>query len=234
MVTQPDTTGENDQTALFKRNEGDAWFRRNRTAQQQSGPSHEINVIEDVLGCFRSEIGNILEIGCGDGRKTERMAGFFQARGVGIDPSTEAIAAGNERLREARNAAVALSVGTADELPFDAGQFDLVHFGFSLYLVARERIFLSLAQADRVLRPGGFLTIFDFDPAAMHKRVYSHRPGVFSFKARYEEWFVATGHYHVVIKRSFSHASVDFSKDDNERIAVTVLYKEPEAYPLRD
>jgi ubiquinone/menaquinone biosynthesis C-methylase UbiE len=226
--------GEQDQTALFSLAEGDAWFRRNQAADTaHPGPGSRLELVEDVLGPFRAEINNVLEIGCGDGRKVERLAAFFQARGAGLDPSTEAVAAGSKRLRENNDTNVALSVGTADDLPFEAGQFDLVHFGFSLYLVARERIFHSLAEADRVLRAGGFLTIFDFDPRTMHKRAYIHKPGVFSHKARYEEWFVATGHYHLVAKRSFSHASADFSKDDNERIAVSVLYKEPDPYPDR-
>jgi ubiquinone/menaquinone biosynthesis C-methylase UbiE len=223
--------GEQDQTALFKLDEGNAWFRRNRANLQRSGPSYEVDLIEDVLGSFRAEINDVLEIGCGDGRKVERIATFFQARGAGIDPSTEAVAAGSERLRHSNNTAVTLAAGTADELPFQAGQFDLVHFGFSLYVVSRERVFRSLAEADRVLRAGGFLTIFDFDPLAMHRRAYSHQQGVFSYKARYDEWFVATGQYHLVAKRSFSHTSNDFSKDDNERLALSVLYKEPQPYP---
>src|SRR5579864_1030541 len=152
MPTQRGATGEQDQTARFLQGEGDAWFRRNHAALQRSGPSPAIEAIQVVLGVRRGEINDILEIGCGDGRKIEALAAFFQAKGVGIDPSTEAVAAGGGRLREAGNAAVTLSVGTADELPFDAGRFDLVHFGFSLYVVARERIFFSLAQADRVLR----------------------------------------------------------------------------------
>jgi ubiquinone/menaquinone biosynthesis C-methylase UbiE len=231
MAVRRGTASEQDQTALFMFSEGNAWFRRNQ-ADLCSGQSYEVDLVEDVLGCFRAEINNVLEIGCGDGRKVERMTAFFQARGAGIDPSAEAITAGSRRLRDASNANIALSVGVADELPFGAGEFDLVHFGFSLYLVSRERIFRSLAEADRVLRTGGFLTIFDFDPLAMHKRAYSHKQGLFSYKARYDEWFVATGHYHLVAKRSFSHTSTDFSKDDNERLALSVLYKEPQPYPV--
>jgi ubiquinone/menaquinone biosynthesis C-methylase UbiE len=234
MPTQRGTSGGQDQTALFEANEANAWFRRNRASLERGGAGFEVDLIENVLGAFRAEIRSVLEIGCGDGRKLERLAGFFQAQGFGIEPSTDAVAAGSKRLHDAGNTAVTLAVGTADELPFSAGQFDLVHFGFSLYVVSRERIFLSLAQADRVLRAGGFMTILDFDPHAMHRRAYVHQQGIFSYKARYDEWFAATGHYHLVAKRSFSHASPDFSKDENERLALTVLYKEPQPYPVHD
>jgi hypothetical protein len=57
---------------------------------------------------------------------------------------------------------------------------------------------------------------------------------VFSYKARYDEWLTGTGHYHLVAKRSFSHASSDFTRDANERVALTVLHKEPQPYPVRD
>ena len=224
--------GEQDQTAWFKHEEANAWFRRNQAQLQRLGPSYGADFIESVLCSFRDEIGNVLEIGCGDGRKIEKMAEFFDAKGAGIDPSTEAVASGRNRLVQAGIGSVELLEGTADELPFDTGQFDLVHFGFSLYLVSRERIFRSIAEADRVLHAGGFMTIFDFDPLAMHKRAYAHKSGVFSYKARYADWLVATGHYHLVAKRSFSHAAADFSLDDDERLAVSVLYKEPEPYPV--
>lgn len=234
MSGRRDVTDLRDQTAHFQRGEGDAWFRRNRAALERGVVDFEITAIEEVLGAFGSDINNILEIGCSDGRKIERLARFFGANGAGVDPSEEAIAAGNERLRKAKGLPVALSVGTADELQFGANQFDLVHFGFSLYVIARERIFFALAQADRVLRPGGFLTIFDFDPQAMHRRRYAHLDGLFSYKARYGEWLAATGHYHLTAKRSFSHASENFVADENERVALTVLYKEPQPYPLHD
>ena len=230
MSAQSSGTGGQDQTSLFESNEGNAWFRRNQLGLQQSGISFEVKTIKDVLGTVRADINSILEIGCGDGRKVESMAAFFQADGTGIDPSTEAVAAGSERLRDSGCTTVTLSVGTADNLPFATGQFDLVHFGFSLYVVSRERLYASLAQADRVLRAGGFLTIFDFDPSVMHRRSYAHQPGIFSYKARYDEWFVGTGHYHLVAKRSFSHASNEFSTDENERVAITILYKEAQPY----
>jgi ubiquinone/menaquinone biosynthesis C-methylase UbiE len=231
MSAQSSGAGGQDQTSLFESDEGNAWFRRNRHGLQHSGTSFEVETIKDVLGGFRGDINSVLEIGCGDGRKVETMAAFFQANGAGIDPSTEAVAAGSERLRDSGSTTVVLSVGTADNLPFATGQFDLVHFGFSLYVVSRERIYASLAQADRVLRAGGFLTIFDFDPSAMHRRSYVHQPSIFSYKARYDEWFVGTGHYHLVAKRSFSHASNEFSTDENERVAITILYKEAQPYP---
>ena len=222
-----------DQTQIFAAGEADAWYRRNRQTRVDD-TSPDLELIAGVLESYRAEIANVLEIGCSDGRKLETLATHFDASGHGVDPSFEAVADGQARLRSAGVERVNLSVGTSDRLDFETGHFDLVHFGFSLYVIARERLFASLAEADRVLRAGGFLTILDFDPPVRHKRAYHHRDGVYSYKARYDEWFTQTGHYHLVAKRSFSHSSAAFSVHPDERLALTVLYKERDPYPSNE
>lgn len=58
---------------------------QNRDALQCSGTSFEVETLKDVLGAFRAHTDGILEIGCGDGRKLEKMAAFFQVDSAGID-----------------------------------------------------------------------------------------------------------------------------------------------------
>ena len=123
-----------------------------------------------------------------------------------------------------------LSVATASNLPHSNNFFDLVYFGFCLYLVDREDIFKAVAEADRVLKSGGFLAILDFDPKQRHKRPYHHKPGLFSYKTSYSDFFTAGGHYYLVAKESFSHGASHFATDSDERVSVSILYKEPEPY----
>jgi ubiquinone/menaquinone biosynthesis C-methylase UbiE len=221
-----------DQTDLFTTSEGDAWYRRNK-AQLESRPrAHEIDAVIEVLNPFKGEINSVLEIGCGNGAKLEQLAEFFSAQAEGIEPSALAVSEGNERLQRSTSPA-RLIVGTADKLPYADAHFDLVYLGFCLYLVDRRRLFASIAEADRVLRPGGFLSIFDFDPSVRHKRAYRHRSGIFSYKTQYDRLFTASGHYHLVSKSSFTPGVIKaFSKDSNERVALTVLYKETDLYPV--
>ena len=195
-------------------------------------PFAEVDLIIEVLRPFRSEIKSILEIGCGNGMKLERLAEFFYAAAEGIDLSNEAIRDGTRRVQQSGKSAVHLVVGSADTLPYLDLQFDYVHFGFSLYVTARQRLLRSIAEADRVLRAGGFLSIIDFDPPVMHKKSYHHKAGVFSYKNQYDEFFTVGGRYHLVLKTSFTHGGQKaFSKDGNERVALSVLYKEPDPYP---
>jgi ubiquinone/menaquinone biosynthesis C-methylase UbiE len=124
-----------------------------------------------------------------------------------------------------------LTVGTASNLPFESAFFDVVFFGFSLYLVDRTKLFQAVSEADRVLKPGGFLVIQDFDPGYRYKRPYTHLDGISSYKNSYVDLFSASGHYFQAEKVSFSHSKNVFDKDPHERISISLLYKELDAYP---
>jgi ubiquinone/menaquinone biosynthesis C-methylase UbiE len=214
------------QAKAFLEGEGDNWFQRNKDALGARSAFYETETIKRVLGPHRARIKAVLEIGCGNGAKLRDICRFFGAGGCGLDPSAEAIADG----KKAGGEDIAFHVATAAELPLPAASFDLVCFGFCLYLVDRDDIFRAVAEADRVLKSGGFLVIVDFDPARRHKRPYHHKPGLFSYKTSYADFFTAGGHYYLVAKDSFAHGGDGFALDSDERISVSVLYKEIDAY----
>ena len=224
------TTTRRNQNKIFLETEGDKYYDRNKSALEGKGQFYCEELLCQVLSPFKAEVNHILEIGCSSGTKLQHLCNFFGADGSGIDPSSKAVAAGNQRLSRAGIQNVGLRVSTADVLPFQNHQFDLVYFGFCLYLVNRDALFVTIAEADRVLRPEGFLAIVDFDPSQRHKRPYHHKEGVFSYKQQYADLFTASGHYHLMSKDSFSHNDHHFSKDSDERVSLCVLYKEPEPY----
>ena len=220
------------QTEAFLASEGDSWYQRNRLAIENATPSYDESVLCQALRPFAGELNRILEIGCSSGIKLERLCDHFDARGWGIDPSAKAVEAGNHRFATTNRKNLELQVGTADALPFGKGTFDLVYFAFCLVYIDRDRLLGAIAEADRVLRPGGFLAILDFDPSQRQMRAYHHLEGVFCYKHHYADLFTATGHYYLVCKQSFSHSANHFAKDSDERVSVSVLYKEPSAYWL--
>jgi ubiquinone/menaquinone biosynthesis C-methylase UbiE len=224
-------TSDTRQTGAFLDKEGDAWFERNRSALENRTGHFECDLIASELEAHRDSINSILEIGCGDGRKTQWLARFFGASAAGVDPSRKAIEHGRQQLAAAQ-AGIDLRTGTADRLEWPDSSFDLVYFGFCLYLVGRTELLAAVTQADRVLRPGGFLVILDFDPRHPHRREYHHRPGLFSYKQDYAALFTASAGYHLFAKRSFSHAGHHFAADPAERVAMSFLYKENDPYPL--
>jgi len=100
----------------------------------------------------------LLDVGCGTGQSRriyrERCAGY-----AGIDLSLGAL-----RLAGRRFADASWLQADALRLPFRDGSFDVVAFSSVLHHVGDRRA--ALAEARRVLRPGGWA--FAFDPNLLH------------------------------------------------------------------
>lgn len=208
------------QRDIFIGGEGDAYFRRNAAGYDPAGAA-TLPFPLTVLSAYAPAGGRVLEIGCANGLNLERLRRTPGCSGSGIDPSASAIAAGREAFPE-----LDLQVGAADALPFADASFDLVWFGFCLYVMDRALLPRAMAEADRVLKDRGFLAIVDFDPGVPVRRRYAHSPGVSSFKADYAQMFLGLPQYTLAEKRPFSHAGNGFHPDAGERLAVQVLYKD--------
>ena len=100
------------------------------------------------------------------------MAGFRLERVVGVDPSPFLV----ERARDLASGLVNLRFEQADgrDLPYDASSFDLVVFHTTLCHIPGPEA--ALAEAHRVLRPGGWLAIFDGDYATSTVAAGRQRP----------------------------------------------------------
>lgn len=219
----------------FKNGEADQWYVRNkddlnRLAHSGGTAHHDIRLLIDWLQPVRNDIRNILEIGCCNGQKLQVLCRELDANGQGIEPSGQAVSDGNARMQ---GTPAHLTCGTAEALPFETDSFDLVYFGFCLYLMDRRSVFRALSEADRVLKAGGFLAITDFDPGVMHKRPYIHREGLFSYKQDYSKFYTEGGLYYLISKATFSHRKAYFDPVADERVSLALLYKEIDAYPLK-
>lgn len=104
----------------------------------------------------------VLEIGCGTGAVTRTLArwpGVTEV--VGIDPSTVFLAKARELGKTFPN--VSFQKADGRSLPFEDTAFDAVVYHTTLcHMPGPER---GLAEGFRVLRPGGWLAIFDGDYA---------------------------------------------------------------------
>jgi ubiquinone/menaquinone biosynthesis C-methylase UbiE len=90
----------------------------------------------------------VLDLGCGDGNKTRRLAERFEVVGVDLSP---------EQLRLARTAAPEVTFVEADfaELDFAAETFAAVTAFYSFMHVPRDRHLELFAKVQRWLKPGG-------------------------------------------------------------------------------
>jgi ubiquinone/menaquinone biosynthesis C-methylase UbiE len=220
------------QNKIFFLSEGDAWYERNAEYLQtteQASTLRDVSYICDVLHPFKSQVNQILEIGCSNGIKLETICHHLDSVGFGIDSSSCAVNSGNARKKISD---IKLRVGDGSKLPFESLSFDLVYFAFCLYLFDRETLMQSIAEADRVLKPGGFLVITDFDPGHNYKRAYDHCEGVFSYKQDYANFYTQSGLYYLAGKNCFSNKSIFFEELSDERVSTSILYKELNPYPM--
>jgi demethylmenaquinone methyltransferase/2-methoxy-6-polyprenyl-1,4-benzoquinol methylase len=104
----------------------------------------------------------VLELGFGTGNEVLDLAALVGAGGkvAGIDISAGMLTVSNRKLAGAApKAPVDLRVGDARSLPFGDGEFDAVYTSFTLELFPAEDIPVVLAEAKRVLKPGGRLGV---------------------------------------------------------------------------
>ena len=100
--------------------------------------------------------GRLLDVGCGPGILTVRLAGLFEGA-VGLDPDPAMIAEGRRAAQERDIANIAWIQGRAEELPAVApGPYRLVTFGQSFYWT--DEVPVAEAVYDMVA-PGGALAL---------------------------------------------------------------------------
>lgn len=209
---------------FFEDGEANEYFNRNKNQFELSQVGKVIELLSDWLNPFKNDISSILEIGCGSGDRLNQIANNLSANGYGVEPSTEAVS-----YIENKFPTLKVKLGFGDDIPFNQ-KFDLVHLGFFLYLVDRELYLRCISEADRLIKPGGFLSIIDFDTPLPYSNTYHHETKVHSHKINNSEVFVASGLFSVINKFHFSNENLFFDKDINERMSLTLLYKETDIF----
>ena len=203
------------QRAAFSEGEGDAWFERNRS-KLVVGPDE----MERAIEALQIRPQRILEIGCSNGHRLEKLRARFNAECVGLDPSQQAIANGR-----ASFPCLSLNVGTADSLKFDDGAFDLIIFGFCLYLCDPSDYFQIVAEADRVLSDPGWLIIYDFFASSPRRRPYSHREGLYAHRMEFSQLFTSNPAYRLLARHYCEH-SPELTYEPDEAVTMDILRKD--------
>jgi len=96
-------------------------------------------------------LARALDVGCGTGLSTRALA-LLAETVVGVDPAASMLA------QTAHHARVRYVRGVAEALPLAAGAFDLVAVACALHWCEHDAF---AAEARRVVRPGGWLIVYD-------------------------------------------------------------------------
>lgn len=149
--------------------------RRDRSQAFFSGGAAQWDAIRTELFGDRAELIGLLglldeswsvgDLGCGTGQVAATLAPFV-TRVVAIDASRQMLHAARRRIdalaRDGRTAEVDLRHGELEALPLEDGELDAALLFLVLHYVVEPP--LALAEAARVLRPGGRLVIMDLMP----------------------------------------------------------------------
>jgi ubiquinone/menaquinone biosynthesis C-methylase UbiE len=127
------------------------FYRRNRRSAVKRGEDeHRRRALEELTG-------RVVELGAGDGANF-RLYPEAVTEVIAIEPEPRFRAQAEEAAREAR-VPVSVRPGTAEELPLEDESVDAVLASLVLCTVPDQR--RALAEARRVIRPGGELRFYE-------------------------------------------------------------------------
>jgi ubiquinone/menaquinone biosynthesis C-methylase UbiE len=119
------------------------------------GPAFLQQWMQVVAGHINpSQVGDILDLGCGTGRFADGLAGRFNATLIGLDPSTKML---QQALAGRRNTRIYYANGQAEALPLLPESIDLVFISMAFHHFSDPNAVAK--ECCRVLRPHGRLCL---------------------------------------------------------------------------
>jgi len=209
MVSQKD---------IFLDSEGDAWWHRNSRGSETSFDPEKDRLLPDLLELPLEGGMKVLEIGCSSGSRLLWLQDNLGLQCSGIEPSTQAV-------KIAQDKGLDVYQATAESLPFEDKSFDLVIFGFCLYLCDRQDLFSIAQEADRVLKNPGWLAILDFFSLTPLSRSYHHLDGVYSYKMDCQTLFSWNPNYVCMTQKIRHHLDNTYTDKAQEWVALSILRK---------
>ena len=171
-----------------------AYFRANAERWDKIRSMHvDESVVEQALidALPPPPIKDLLDVGTGTGRMMQLFAASA-VRAVGVDASREMLAMARANLDRARLQNCTLRSGDMYRLPWPGDSFDVVVIHMVLHFADQPA--QAVAEAARVLRPGGRLLVADFAPHQVEalRSEHAHRRLGFA-DDEFSNWFDAAG-----------------------------------------
>lgn len=141
-----------------------AYFSRNAAEWDELRRLHvsDAEVEAALLGLIgETPVDAFLDLGTGTGRILQLFEGLYR-RGVGVDASRDMLAVARANLDRAGITKASIRHGDIFNLPLERDEFDVVTIHQVLHFLDEPDA--AIAEAARMLRPGGRLVIIDLAP----------------------------------------------------------------------
>jgi ubiquinone/menaquinone biosynthesis C-methylase UbiE len=131
----------------------------------------------------KAPIKNILDVGCGNGLSLLSLCDGFSAKGVGVEPSKEAITLLKNKYSQ--KPSLSFESASVHSLPFESDTFDLVTIWSVLHWVGRNEYLQALGELIRVT--SDYLVVMDFVASEDYRVPYHHNSKFFTYKTDFED-----------------------------------------------
>ena len=205
---------------LFKIKEGDKYFLRNiRTLNLKNYEDDKLQkIVSNRLLKFTKKKVKVLEIGCGDGKRLGFLKKKFKnIQFYGLEPSKRAIK-DNYKLN-------IIKIGTAEKLPFKENFFDIIIFGFCLYLTDNEDLFSIAKEAYRVTKDKSWIIIEDFDTDQIYFKRYKYNKKIKIRKMDYSKMFLWHPNLSLYSKEKYNHNGKNFTDNIDNQVSISQIRK---------
>jgi ubiquinone/menaquinone biosynthesis C-methylase UbiE len=175
-----------------------------------SRPGYPSEMVDFVVTTAGLGVGSaVLEVGCGTGQLTRRLAGFgFSLTAIDIGPSM--IATARRRLD---GSAVSFDVASFEDFGAAEESFDLIVSGTAFHWIDPE---VRFDKSARLLRPGGWLAVlstgerYDDPLGAALLGMWAARSdgGAWAQQASYAEIIARTGLFETPVERTDARRAV--------------------------
>jgi ubiquinone/menaquinone biosynthesis C-methylase UbiE len=189
----------NQNKKYFLRNEGDKYYDRNKNDRPDYKKELLSKKISDCINNNKNKKNiRVLEIGCGNAQRLIYLKQKFPlVYFYGIDPSGEAI----KKIRKN----ITLKKSTADKIPFKKNFFDIIVYGFCLYLVDDKSLFKVISEAERVSKSDSWIIVYDFYRKEVKYRQYKHNKKILIRKMDCSKFFSWCPYYKIKIFKKFKY-----------------------------
>jgi ubiquinone/menaquinone biosynthesis C-methylase UbiE len=199
---------------FFLESEADNYYKRNKG---KAPPNDALfnEIIRNVKRYKERKKIKILEIGCSDGERLSLIKQKYKCNCYGLEPSVLAI-------KNRIDKSIKIKMGTADKIDYPKNYFDIIVYGFCLYLVDIKDLVNVFIEADRITKKNGLIIVKDFYSKTSILNQYKHFKKFKVHKYDFSKIFTWNPNYKLIHKIVYPYEDYRFKKD---RLSIHTIKK---------